>query len=232
MRGEGEGAAMNGQPVISVRGEALLEVEPEVAIMNVAIEARDRDRRTVLDRLASRNQHVTDLIKRYGEAVEKLESGPASVRPEITDKKASERIAGYLGRASVRITVRDFTVVGELVASLSQENLVTVAGPWWALRPDSPVYRDARLAAARDAMVRAREYAEAFGGGIAGLIEVADAGLLTSPGEHGSGFQARAGAFAVGLASGASQAELDFEPARQTVTAQVEARFAMTVPAS
>jgi hypothetical protein len=223
---------MNGQPVISVRGEALLEVEPEVAIMNVAIEARDRDRRTVLDRLASRNQHVTDLIKRHGEAVEKLESGPASVRPEIRDKKASERIAGYLGRASVRITVRDSTVVGELVAGLSQEDLVTVAGPWWAPRPDSPVYRDARLAAARDAMVRAREYAEAFGGGIAGLIEVADAGLLTSPGEHGSGFQARAGAFAVGLASGASQAELDFEPARQTVTAQVEARFAMTVPAS
>ena len=223
---------MNGQPVISVRGEALLEVEPEVAIMNVTIEARDRDRRTVLGRLASRNQHVTDLIKRHGEAVEKLESGPAVVRPDIRDKKASERIAGYLGRGSVRITVRDFTVVGELVASLSEEDLVTVAGPWWALRPDSSVYRDARLAAARDAMVRAREYAEAFGGGIAGLIEVADAGLLTSPGEHGSGFRARAGAFAVGIASGASQAELDFEPAKQTVTAQVEARFAMTVPAS
>ena len=63
---------------------------------------------------------------------------------------------------------------------------------WWALRPDSPVYRDARLAAARDAMVRAREYAEAFGGSIAGLIEAADAGLMTSPGEHGSGFRAMA----------------------------------------
>ena len=41
---------MNGQPVISVRGEASLEVEPEVAIVNVTIEARDRDRRTVLSR--------------------------------------------------------------------------------------------------------------------------------------------------------------------------------------
>jgi uncharacterized protein len=224
---------VNEQPVISVRGEALLEVEPEIAIVNVTIEARDRDRRTVLGRLASRNQHVTDLIRRHGEAVENLESGPASVRPDIRDKKtAGERIAGYLGRAGVRITVRDFTVIGELVASLSDEDLVTVAGPWWALRPDSPVYRDARLAAARDAMVRAREYAEAFGGGIAGLIEVADAGLLTSPGEHGSGFRAMTGVHARGYAQRAPQAELDFEPARQTVTAQVEARFAMTVPAS
>jgi uncharacterized protein len=174
---------------------------------------------------------VTDLIKSHGEAVEKLESGPASVRPDIRDKKASERVARYLGRASVRVTIRDFTVLGELVTSLLDEDLVTVAGPWWALRPDSRVYRDARLAAAQDAMVRAREYAEAFGGSVAGLIEAADAGLLTAPGEHRPHFQAMAAGRAVGFAKGPGQAELDFEPARQTVTAQVEARFAMTVPA-
>jgi uncharacterized protein len=223
---------MNGQPVISVRGEASLEVEPEVAIINVTIEARDRDRRAVLGRLASRNQQVTDLIKSYGEVVEKLESGPASVRPDLRDKKASERVARYLGHVSVRITVRDFTVLGELVTGLSDEDLVSVAGPWWALRPDSPVYRDARLAAARDAMVRAREYAEAFGGGIAGLIEAADAGLLISAGEQGPRFRATAGGAASFALAGAPEAELDFEPARQTVTAQVEARFAMTGPAS
>jgi len=223
---------MDGQPVISVRGEALLEAEPEVAIVNVTIEARDRDRRTVLSRLASRSQRVTDLIKSHGDAVEKLESGAASVRPDISDKKPSERVPRYLGQASVRITVRDFTVLGELMTGLSDEELVTVAGPWWALRPDSRVYREARLAAARDAMVRAREYAKAFGGGLAGLIEAADAGLLTSPGEHGPHFRAMAAGRAVGFAKGDPQAGLDFEPARQTVTAQVEARFAMTVPAS
>ncbi len=126
---------MNGQPVISVRGEASLEVEPEVAFMNVTIEARDRDRRAVLGRLASRTQHVTELIKSHGEAVEKLESGPASVRPDIREKKATERVARYLGRASLQITIRDFTVLGELMTTLSDEDLVTVAGPWWALRP-------------------------------------------------------------------------------------------------
>lgn len=229
---------MNGQPVISVRGEALLEVEPEIAIVNVTIEARDRDRRTVLGRLASRNQHVTNLIKSHGEAVEKLESGPASVRPDIRDKpairdkKATERVARYLGRASLQITIRDFTVLGELMTTLSDEDLVTVAGPWWALRPDSRVYRDARLAAAQEATVRAREYAEAFGGSIAGLIEAADAGLLTPAGEYGPRFRAMAAGRAAAFPTGAAQAELDFEPARQTVTAQVEARFAMTMPAS
>ena len=50
---------------------------------------------------------MTGLIESHGEAVEKLESGPASVRPDIRDKKTrSERVAGYLGRVSVRITLR------------------------------------------------------------------------------------------------------------------------------
>ena len=223
---------MNGQPVISVRGEAWLEVEPEIAEVEVTIQARDRDRTTVLSRLAHRNQHVISLIKGYGEAVEKLESRPASVRPEIKEKKTvSERVASYLGVASVRVTVRDFTVLGDLVASLADEDLVTVAGPWWALRPDSPVYRDARLAAAQDAIVRAREYAEAFGGSIAGLIEAADPGLLTSPGERGSGAGPMAMRAAAGFAGGPPP-QLDFEPARQSVTAHVEARFSMTLPPS
>ncbi len=63
--------------------------------------------------------------------------------------------------------------------SLADAELVTVEGPWWALRPDSPVHRQARLAAARDAAVRAGEYAEAFGGRLGDLLEAADTGLLT-----------------------------------------------------
>jgi uncharacterized protein YggE len=216
---------MSGQPVISVRGEALLEVEPEIATVNVSIQARDRDRRTVLERLASRSQQVIDLIKSYGEAVEKLESRPASVRPDIRDKKAGERVNRYVGHVGVTVTIRDFTVLGELVTSLADEDMVTVTGPWWALRKDSPAYRDARLAAARDAMVRAREYAEAFGGHVAELIEAADSGLLAGAGEQG--FHLRGGrALAAG---GQAQAELNFEPAKQTVLAQVEARFTMTL---
>ena len=110
---------MNGQPVISVRGEATLEVEPEIAVVGVTIQARDRDRETVLHRLADRNRQITNLIKGYGEAVEKLESGPVSVRPELKEKRAGERVAGYLANASTTVTIRDFTVLGDLIVSLA-----------------------------------------------------------------------------------------------------------------
>lgn len=217
------------EPVISVRGEAWLEAEPEIAIIDITVQARDRDRRAVLDRLAERNSQVLAMIKGYGEAVEKLESGPASVYPDIRHKERGERIARYLGQASVHVTIRDFTMLGELTTDLADAELVTVAGPWWSLRPDSPVYQQARLAAARDAMRRAREYAEAFGGRLGALIEAADAGLLTGHAGHEGPFHAMAAAAPAARLAGGQHA-LEFEPARQPVTAQIDARFAVLMP--
>jgi uncharacterized protein YggE len=218
-------------PVISVRGEAWLEVEPEVAMVTVTVEARDRDRRAVLDRLVSRNREVLDLVRGYGEAVEKLESGPITAYPEIKPKGPAERVTRYAGQARVHVTVRDFSVLGELMAVLADLELVAVAGPWWSLRPDSPVYREARIAAARDATRRAGEYAEAFGGRVGELIEAADAGLLAGPGGQAV---LRAAGFSAKLSSRARAANeapsLDLEPVRQPVTAQVDARFTMILP--
>ncbi len=224
---------MNGQPVISVRGEASFEVEPEIAVVGVTVQARDRDRKTVLRLLADRNREVTGLIKGYGEAVEKLESGPVSVRPELKEKRAGERVAGYFATASVTVTIRDFTVLGELIVRLADAELATVDGFWWALRPGSPVYREARMAAARDATVRAGEYAEAFGGQLGDLLEAADSGLLTAQARQDSWRFSGPGA-AAGRASGKAepaQPELDLEPEKQTVSARVDARFEMIRPA-
>ncbi len=221
-------AVTDRQPVISVRGEAQFEAEPEIAVVSVTVQARDRDRRTVLDRLVARNKQVLDLAAGYGDAVEKTESGPASAYPELK-KGDSERVSRYSGQASVRLTVRDFTVLGELVSRLATLELATVAGPWWSLRPDSPVYRQVRIAAAQDATLRAGEYAEAFGGRLGELIEAADSGLLSS---ESAQQQRGPRMFAAALRGGPAQEEpsLDLEPVMQTVSAQVEARFTMVQP--
>ena len=214
------------EPVISVRGEASLEVEPEIAVVWVAVEARDADRHRAVERLARRTGQVGDTIKGFGEAVEKLESQPVIVQPVFKDGKAREKVSGYTARAGFAVTVRDFAVLGEFVTGLSGADLVTVTGPDWRLRPDSPVYRAARIAAAKDATRRAGEYAEAFGGRITGLVEAADTGLLAQQ-HRPAGMVARAGSMTGGGYEGPS---FDFEPAKQTVTAQVEARYTMTAP--
>jgi uncharacterized protein YggE len=172
--------------------------------------------------LAGRTGAVSATIKGFGEAIEKLESQPVSVQPVVKDGRRG-KISSYVARAGFTVTVRDFAVLGDLVTSLAD---VAVTGPDWQLRPGSPVYRAARLAAARDATQRAGEYAEAFGGRLTGLVEAADTGLLAAQPQRTPFAAARA----VALGGGDEGPAFDFEPARQTVTAQVEARYTMTAP--
>ncbi|HUK69155.1 MAG TPA: SIMPL domain-containing protein [Streptosporangiaceae bacterium] len=223
---------MTAQPSISVRGEATLEVDPEIAVISVTVMARDADRHRVLDLFAKRNAQMMALVRAQGDAVEKIESTAVSVHPEFKadkgkERKAKERIVAYVARGSVNVTVGDFTVLGDLVAGLVSEEMIAVTGPWWSLRPGSPVHRQARQSAAREAVARAREYAEAFGGEVNGLTEVADAGLLT---EGEQPVRMRPMAVSRAAAFQAETEDLEFEPAKQTVRVQVEARFTMTAP--
>ncbi|MEV7679288.1 SIMPL domain-containing protein [Streptomyces sp. NPDC088341] len=217
-------------PRVAVRGEARLEVDPEIARIGVTIGARGTDRRTALDDLTRRNAEALTLIKSYGEAVEKLETGAFSISPELTKHGRGERIRAYHGRVHLTVELTDFTALGELTTRLADLELTQVAGPWWALRPDSPAHGEARRQAVREAVQRAREYAEALGARLAALVELADLGA-EAPAAYG---MAPAGALrsrSFGATDSAEAAPaLDLEPQRQTVHAQVNARFTMTPP--
>ncbi|MEV7086492.1 SIMPL domain-containing protein [Streptomyces sp. NPDC093085] len=219
-------------PRVAVRGEARLEVDPEIARISVTVGARGTDRRTALDDLTRRNAYVLDLVKSYGDAVEKLETGAFSITPELTKYGRGERVRAYYGRVHLTVELADFTALGELTTRIADLDLASVSGPWWSLRPDSPARGTARRQAVREAVQRAREYAEALGARLDALVELADIG---AEGSGGYGMPAAPGgamrSVPFGGAGGAEAAPaLDLEPQRQTVYAQVNARFTMTPP--
>lgn len=218
-------------PRVAVRGEAHLEVDPEIARITITVNARGKDRRAALEDLTRRNNHALELTKSYGEAVEKLETGSFSISPEMGPKGRGERIRAYHGRVHITATLNDFTALGELTTRLADLELTRVDGPWWSLRPDSPAHGEARSLAVREAVQRAREYAAALDTRLAALVELADLGAENSaaapqPAAYG---MARTAAF--GSVEDAVHAPaLDLEPQRQTVRAQVNARFTMVPP--
>ncbi|MGW1378075.1 SIMPL domain-containing protein [Streptomyces sp. NPDC002446] len=215
-------------PRLAVRGEARLEVDPEIARITVTISARGTDRTAALTDLTQRNEAALTLIKSYGDAIERLETGSFSLTPQLTDKGRHERIRAYHGRVTHTATLNDFTTLGELTTRLADLDLTRVDGPWWALRHDSPAHRDARTQAVREAVQRAREYAEALGARLDAIVEIADLGAEnTAPAASAMRSYAGYGGASVQEAAPA----LDLEPQRQTVYANVNARFTMTRPA-
>ncbi|MFF5517378.1 SIMPL domain-containing protein [Streptomyces coeruleorubidus] len=217
-------------PRIAVRGEARLEVDPEIARIGITVAARGRDRRSALDDLTHRNAGVLDLVKSYGDAVERLETGAFSITPELTKHGRGERVRTYHGTVHVTAELTDFTALGELTTRLADLELTRVDGPWWALRPDSPAHREARKKAVREAVQRAREYAEALGTTLSALVELADIGAENAPPAYPQApGRARSAAFG-SAAENAPAAPLDLEPQRQRVHAQINARFTMVPP--
>jgi uncharacterized protein YggE len=219
-------------PLLSVRGEAVLEVEPEIARIEVSVAARGADRVSTLKLLRERAAAVDKILASFPDAIEKSETSGIRIGPQLSHQASRERVAGYHGAIHQVIAVTGFDQLGELMAQLADQDLTEVGGPWWELRPDSPVYREARAAAARDSVRRARDYASALGSDLAGLVELADARLLA---EARAAAEPRAGIAAARLPQRApavipEELGFDLTPARQTVRATVEARFTISPP--
>jgi uncharacterized protein len=222
---------MQNSPILAVRGEVALEVEPEIARIEISVAAREPDRARVLQALATRDAGVTRILGDYAEIIEKAESSGVRLSPHRGGR--TESGAGYHGVIHHSVTVVGFDRLGELIAQLSELELTEVGGPWWDLRPGSGVYRQARIGAVSDAVRRARDYASAVGSDLAGLVELADAHLLS---------ESRGQAEPRALASpsprlpqrprvvAAEEPVFDLAPARQLIRAVVEARFTITQP--
>jgi len=212
-------------PTVSVRGEAILEVLPELAVLTISVEAQGNDRRTTMDMLSQRARAVGEVVTRFEVGIERFETSRLLVYPEL-DHKRTERVRRYVGRNSTSISVHDFGVLSELLIAAGSIELASIDGPWWRLRPTSDVYRKARLAAADDAMNRARDYAGAFGAEIVGLVAIADQGLSRLQAPQRSGGLT----MAMSAREGSAGPEFALEPGHQEVTGHVEATFTMTEP--
>jgi hypothetical protein len=114
------------------------------------------------------------------------------------------------------VVVVRLDAVGEQVVALGRLDDVAVYGPHWRLRPDGPVMVEARLAAVRDAVRRAQQYAGPRRR-LTAVLEVSDVGL------SGPGPRLAAPATAVARFQ-AEELHLDLEPARQEVHGAVEVR--------
>jgi uncharacterized protein YggE len=218
---------MTTSPTVSVRGQATVTAEPELATLTITIEAQGSDRQTTMDLLSRRAAAVADLVGRFTDGIERSETSRLHVYPELHGKK-TEKVRRYIGRTTTSVVVHDFAVLSDLVVGAGDIDLVSIDGPWWHLRANSDVYRQARLAAAADALARARDYAAAFGAELVGLVEIADQGMS----HDGSAPVRMAGFSAQAMSRGAvaEEASVDLEPGQQEVVGQVEARFLLTQP--
>ena len=127
---------------------------------------------------------------------------------------------------SLRLTVRDFALIADVTATLSQWDAVDVESVTWSVDEDNVEWAAVRADAISAALRKGRDYAQALGGSIVSIDHVADAGLL---GGDDSGARRRPQNLSAPLGAFGGAPSLD--PVPQTVYATIEARFTATAGA-
>ncbi len=213
---------------MTVRGAWQGDVAPEMARIRIEVIALGADRSQTLAQVSERVQALRTAIGAVGDAVERVDASALRVSVRLKDRKPTERVSGYVAEVELTVVVVEFAVLGDLLLRLAEHDLVTVRGPYWALRPDSSVYRDARTAAVRDARAIAEEYAAAAGSRLTGLVEISDSGLGRDWDDRV--YSESAMSMEVGSSERSDQVTFDVEPAPQAVRAAVQARFTLSQP--
>ena len=208
---------MGSAPLVTVRGEAQLEGPPDLATVGLTLHASGDSPEAARSQLAEGSAKVAGLLAEFETAVERSSTSGVHVFP-VFNRRTPPKITDYQGTFSTQIVVAALESLSALVLALTALPNSQLDGPWWSLRHDNAMYREARLAAIADARQRADDYAAAFGTAVADLVEVSD--LNT-----GFGGVPEMRAFAIG--KGAEDVAFEFEPATQTVSGQVTVRFSL-----
>ena len=204
-------------PVVTVRGDAQLEGPPDLATLTLTLHASGDSAERTRGQLADGSVAVPKLLQQYEAAIERSSTSGVHVAP-VFNRRTPTKIIGYQGTFTTQIVVSDFEFLSPLVLALTTLSNSQLDGPWWSLRADNPMYREARIAAIADARRRADDYAAAFGTTVAGLVEVSDLN---------TGFNGVREMRTFAMAKGADDTPFEFEPATQTVSGQVTVRFSL-----
>jgi uncharacterized protein len=221
---------MEQHPVLAVRGEAVVEVDPEIARIEVSVAAVDSDQAKTLRLLSERVAAVDKVLASFADAIEKTETRGFRVSPQLAGRATPSQAPAYHGAVHHAIIVSGFERLGELMARLAERDQTEVGGPWWGLREDSPVYAQVRVAAVKDAVRRARDYAAALGSELAGLLELADARLLSDSRGQVEVLGQPSGRLPHRMRAVPEEVSIDLVPAKQVVRATVEARLTIGEP--
>jgi uncharacterized protein YggE len=204
-------------PVVTVRGEAQLEGPPDLATLTLTLHASGDSAERTRGQLADGSVAVPKLLQQYEAAIERSSTSGVHVAP-VFNRRTPTKIIGYQGTFTTQIVVSDFEFLSPLVLALTTLSNSQLDGPWWSLRADNPMYREARIAAIADARRCADDYAAAFGTTVAGLVEVSDLN---------TGFNGVREMRTFAMAKGADDTPFQFEPPTQSVSGQVTVRFSL-----
>ena len=162
---------------ISVSGSGSISVEPDVAVLNVGVEAIGKTVSSARSEAASAMDSVVSSLKKEGILTKDIQTQQLTIHPRYAYQTNKQVLIGYSVTNTARVKVRDLSKVGKIVdnAAASGGDYVRINGISFNVEDTDQYMESLRKQAVQKAQIKAEEYADSAGvklGSLRSLTEV------------------------------------------------------------
>lgn len=215
--------AITAQPnSVFVGADGKFEANPDTALMQFNISAQEATSREAYDRTSKAAEQVRQILRSNGIEPKSAEIGYFSLQPVYDYKTAKRKLVGYRVNANVSLKLRDFSKLAPIVQQLADTDVSENQSLNYTLENMDA----AKIKAIEDAYRRARESAAALArssGRTLGELSYASVDTF----ENVRPVPMAGGMMRMNVASAAPAPTEEFTPQSISVTAHVNAMFAL-----
>ena len=157
---------------VTVAGEAITKVEPDVAVLVIAVVTQSAQAIDAQQENARKSEAVGSAVKAIAGANAEIKTSDYTLQPQYDYRdNRLPKIVGYDARNSVTVTLSDLKNVGAVIDAASRAGANNIQSVSFMLRQTSPARGAALRDATTQAMNKAQSIAEALGGRVLRVVE-------------------------------------------------------------
>jgi uncharacterized protein YggE len=142
-------------PIVTVRGEGVVRMAPDRALVRVGAESRSRDPKEAQNSNAAAMSAVLQKITGTGIPKDAVRTLVVSLQQEYDFSGGRQTPRGYLARNVVEVRVDDLSKLGDVLDASVSSGATSIQGLQFDLKERTKVEREALTRAVADATARA-----------------------------------------------------------------------------
>jgi uncharacterized protein YggE len=170
------------QTRITVGGDAIVQAQPDTAILTVSVVTQSKTAIEAQQQNATKTDAVVRALKAAAGTGSEVKTSGYSLQPmRVYRENQPPTITGYEARNTVTLTTGELAKLGNIIDAVGQAGANDITGVSFTLRQDRPARDRALQEATQEALNKARVIAQAIGGHVVMIAEVAEEGFQRPP---------------------------------------------------
>ncbi|AEM73671.1 SIMPL domain-containing protein [Caldicellulosiruptor acetigenus] len=158
-------ASVQAKTEITVKGQASVYVEPDIAILTFGVVSEDVSADAAYSQTAAKINKTIDAVKKLGIDPKDIKTLRVNVYPKYSYNKddGTSKIVGFYASTDLTVTVRNLSIVGKVIDTAFKNGVNTFSSLTFDISNSSSYYNQALSKALENAKQKASTIAKGLG---------------------------------------------------------------------